>query len=31
MCRLQIIAAAKGSGADWDVHWATMVFAVTKR
>ncbi len=28
---LQILPAVKGSGADWDVHWATMVFAVTKR
>lgn len=28
---LQIVPAVKGSGADWDVHWATFVFAVTKR
>ena len=23
---LQIVPAARGSGADWDVHWATLVF-----
>jgi hypothetical protein len=28
---IQIVPAAKGSGADWDVHWATLVFAVTDR
>lgn len=28
---LQIVPAAKGSGADWDVHWATLVFSVAKR
>lgn len=28
---LQIIPAAKGSGADWDVHWATLVFSVARR
>ena len=25
---LQIVPAAAGSGADWDVHWATFVFGV---
>lgn len=25
---IQIVPAAAGSGADWDVHWATFVFAV---
>lgn len=25
---LQIVPAVKGSGADWDVHWATFVFSV---
>jgi uncharacterized GH25 family protein len=28
---LQIIPAIKGSGADWDVHWATLVFSVSRR
>ena len=28
---LQIIPAIKGSGADWDVHWATLVFSVRPR
>lgn len=28
---IQIVPAAAGSGADWDVHWATMVFRVTRR
>jgi len=28
---IQIVPAPKGSGADWDVHWATMVFAVADR
>ena len=28
---LQIVPAPKGSGADWDVHWATLVFSVVKR
>ena len=28
---LQIVPAIKGSGADWDVHWATFVFSVAKR
>jgi len=28
---IQIIPALKGSGADWDVHWATLVFAVSAR
>ena len=28
---LQIVPAPKGSGADWDVHWATLVFPVAKR
>lgn len=28
---LQIVPAPKGSGADWDVHWATFVFSVGKR
>lgn len=28
---IQIVPAATGSGADWDVHWATMVFQVTRR
>lgn len=28
---LQIIPAVKGSGADWDVHWATLVFSVQSR
>ncbi len=28
---IQIIPALKGSGADWDVHWATLVFAVSDR
>ncbi|MES2521911.1 MAG: DUF4198 domain-containing protein [Gemmatimonadota bacterium] len=28
---LQIVPAPKGSGADWDVHWATLVFSVAKR
>jgi len=28
---IQILPALKGSGADWDVHWATMVFAVSAR
>ena len=28
---LQIVPAAKGSGADWDVHWATLVFSVARR
>lgn len=27
---LQIVPAAKGSGADWDVHWATLVFSVRR-
>jgi uncharacterized GH25 family protein/ketosteroid isomerase-like protein len=25
---IQIVEAAAGSGADWDTHWATLVFAV---
>lgn len=28
---LQIVPADKGSGADWDVHWATLVFSVPRR
>lgn len=28
---LQIVPATKGSGADWDVHWATLVFSVNRR
>ncbi|WP_411282265.1 DUF4198 domain-containing protein [Gemmatimonas sp.] len=28
---LQILPATKGSGADWDVHWATLVFLVAPR
>ncbi len=28
---LQIVPAPKGSGADWDVHWATLVFQVVDR
>ncbi len=28
---LQIVPALKGSGADWDVHWATLVFSVSRR
>ena len=28
---LQIVPAANGSGADWDVHWATLVFSVVGR
>ena len=28
---IQIVPAAKGSGADWDVHWATIVFPVARR
>lgn len=28
---LQIVPAPKGSGADWDVHWATLVFQVVHR
>ncbi len=28
---LQIIPAINGSGADWDVHWATLVFSVRPR
>ena len=28
---LQIVPAIKGSGADWDVHWATFVFSVSGR
>jgi len=28
---IQIVPAPRGSGADWDVHWATMVFAVADR
>lgn len=28
---IQIVPAAAGSGADWDVHWATMVFQVACR
>ncbi len=28
---LQIIPAAKGSSADWDVHWATFVFSAARR
>jgi hypothetical protein len=28
---IQIVPAAKGSGADWDVHWATITFAVARR
>ncbi len=27
---LQIVPAARGSGADWDVHWATFVFSVAQ-
>ena len=27
---LQIVRAVKGSGADWDVHWATIVFQVLR-
>ncbi len=26
-----IVPATKGSGADWHMHWATFVFAVSKR
>jgi len=28
---LQITPATKGSGADWDVHWATFVFPAARR
>lgn len=28
---LQIVPAVNGSGADWDVHWATFVFSVANR
>ncbi len=28
---LQIVPAEKGSGADWDVHWATITFVVGNR
>lgn len=28
---IQIVPAARGSGADWDVHWATMTFQVRPR
>ncbi|MEO7521041.1 MAG: DUF4198 domain-containing protein [Gemmatimonas sp.] len=28
---LQIVPAATGSGADWDVHWATLVFRALRR
>ncbi len=28
---IQIVPAEKASGADWDVHWATIVFSVARR
>ena len=28
---IQIVPAEKGSGADWDVHWATVTFVVARR
>lgn len=28
---IQIVPAAAGSGADWDVHWATLTFPVARR
>ena len=28
---IQIVPAAPGSGANWDVHWATIVLGVTRR
>ena len=28
---IQILPAGKGSGADWDVHWATVTFVVARR
>lgn len=28
---LQIVPAPRGSGADWDVHWATVVFVIARR
>lgn len=28
---IQIVPATTGSGADWDVHWATIVFPVARR
>lgn len=28
---IQIVPAEKGSGADWDVHWATITFVVKNR
>lgn len=28
---IQIVPAIKGSGADWDVHWSTIVFPVSRR
>ena len=28
---IQIVPAARGSGADWDVHWATITFGVGTR
>jgi hypothetical protein len=28
---IQIVPAEQGSGADWDVHWATVTFAVRRR
>lgn len=28
---IQIVPALKGSGADWEVHWATLVFAVSDK
>lgn len=27
---IQIVPAARGSGADWDVHWATITFRVSR-
>ena len=28
---IQIVEADRGSGADWDTHWATLVFSVDAR
>ena len=28
---IQIVPANTGSGADWDVHWATITFAAARR
>ena len=28
---IQIVPAITGSGADWDVHWSTIVFPVSRR